>query len=182
VPITIIPKLETTKFVAKSIKTSYSLLYDADPNLPLPTTEPTEPTLSVPVTLPSITGDPVTKVRYALVVALNCQNTATSPATVYIRVVAGNRTFYFEGTRGNGIVGTHYAVLHDVLANTVDIYAWASLSGVYLRRSIVFMLAVPVISPNFAEMIFVRVDGLKLHQQHHTLTSHSHKLCCVMMT
>jgi hypothetical protein len=142
------------------VYTSPVKIHDADPNLELPTSEPTEPNYSISVTsLPSITGDVHSK-RYGIAIALNGYFNVTTTTYFYAKAVVGTKTVsgsaYASGTYYRTIILNITGV---DLNSVVNLYLWSSGPTVYLRRTVAVVYAIPILADKVVDMLVVSVSS-----------------------
>jgi hypothetical protein len=143
------------------VYTSPVVLYDGDPNIALGTSEPETPTLSFSITsLPSIDGDSVAVRRYAAIVVVN-PYASGGGGVAYVKFKNGAKELQASVDVSAGSYWSCYAVMVGIdTGKPIDIYAWATVGGFYLRNTAVVLIAVPIVSLGVASVLAVKVDSL----------------------
>jgi hypothetical protein len=158
--VSIYPQIFVAALKPRVAYTSPKILYDGDPNIELGTVEPTTPTLEIPITLPPITGDKVFKARYYVVIATNPIN-PSSDAQAYIKVRIGSKERSVLCDLALGYYKTAVLTFHDIdVTSTIQVFAWSTVAGTFLRKTVVVLCAVPIISSRVVNMLAVRTRAI----------------------
>jgi hypothetical protein len=145
----------------KTLYTTYLVLYNAYPNIPLGTAEPTTPTLSISVTsLPDVSGDTPKRLRYYAVIIVSLNNNSGAYTTGWVRtVVPGKYDYLLSANYSSGnFVAYLFCYPNIELDDGIDIYAWGSATGFSLRNAVVVLGVMPVLSDKYATVFAVRTE------------------------
>jgi hypothetical protein len=148
----------------KTLYATYLVLYSANPNIPLGTAEPTTPTLSITVTsLPSVSGDTPKRLRYYAVIIANLHNSSGAVGVAHTgrvrTVVPGKYNYLLSATQYHGDFVSYFFCYPNIELNDgINIYAWASASGFWLRTTVVVLGVMPVLSDKYATVFAVRTE------------------------
>jgi hypothetical protein len=137
------------------------VLYNGDPNIALGTSEPSDPTLSIQVSVPTPVGDALRQPRYLAVIVTNTYNGTGATNTVNVRVrVDGVDKGLASRSPSSGYYSSFVNASYVNPNSVIGIYAWGSASGFYLRTTFVAVLAIPKVSSKLSAVCGVRVASL----------------------